>query len=149
MADVIHHGPLGATRASNATRDLADPTVQAYRILHVGFVVAPTLAGLDKFFHVLTNWDQYLAPAIARLSPIGGHGLMLVAGVVEMAAGLLVALRPKLGGYVVAAWLWGIIVNLLLARGFYDVALRDFGLSLGALALSRLATAHGGRAGAH
>lgn len=112
---------------------------QAFRILHVAFVAAPTLAGLDKFFEVLTDWDRYLAPPFARL--LGGHTFMLVVGVVEIAAGLLVALRPKIGGYVVAAWLAGIIVNLLVLGSFYDVALRDLGLMLGALALARLATA--------
>ena len=81
---------------------------------------------------------MYLAPRIAALSPMGGHGLMLVVGVVEMAAGLLVALRPRVGAYVVAAWLFAIILNLLLIPGFFDIALRDFGLSLGALALARL-----------
>jgi hypothetical protein len=139
MAHMI--GSADAAHASTVARDRVGPAFQAFRILHVGFVVAPTIAGLDKFLHLLTNWDRYLAPSIARLSPIGGHGLMLVVGVVEILAGLLVALRPRLGGYVVALWLWGIIANLVLARGFYDVALRDFGLSLGALALAPLATA--------
>lgn len=114
---------------------------QAYRILHVGFTVAPIVAGLDKFTRLLVNWDQYLAPAIAGLSPVGAHGFMLLVGVVEIVAGLVVALRPRFGGYLVAAWLWGIILNLLLLPGYFDVALRDFGLSLGALALARLATA--------
>jgi uncharacterized membrane protein HdeD (DUF308 family) len=81
---------------------------------------------------------MYLAPAIAKLSPVGGHGLMLAVGVIEILAGLLVAFKPRIGAYVVAFWLWGIIVNLLLIPGFFDVALRDFGLSLGALALARL-----------
>ena len=101
--------------------------------------MAPLLAGADKFFHLLVNWDQYLAPAIARLLPMTGHAFMLVVGVIEMVAALLVAVKPRLGGYVVAAWLWGIIVNLLLIPGYFDVALRDFGLSLGALALAALA----------
>ncbi len=120
---------------------VAQPTNHAYHALHLGLIAAPVIAGLDKFTHLLTNWDQYLAPSIARLSPIGGHGLMLVVGGVEVAAGLLVAVRPKIGGLVVAAWLVGIIFNLLLAGGFYDIALRDLGLALGAFALSRLATA--------
>jgi len=140
MANVIQTGASDLPSSAIDAWAESSPAHQAFRILHVGFVVAPTLAGLDKFAHVLTNWDQYLAPPIARLSPIGGHGLMLAVGVVELAAGLLVALRPKLGAYVVTAWLWAIIVNLLLARNFYDIALRDFGLSLGALALARLAT---------
>lgn len=115
------------------------PSYHAYRILQFGFVAAPLIAGIDKFFHALVNWDLYLAPQIARLSPVGGHGLMLGVGAVEIAAGVLVAVAPRLGGLVVAVWLWGIIGNLLLIPGYYDVALRDFGLSLGALALSRLA----------
>ena len=121
----------------------ATPAYQAYQILHAGFMAAPTLAGLDKFFHLLTNWDMYLAPRIAALSPIGGHGLMLVVGVVEIAAAVLVAVRPRIGAYVVAAWLGAIILNLLLIPGFFDIALRDFGLSLGALALARLSAQYG------
>jgi uncharacterized membrane protein YphA (DoxX/SURF4 family) len=104
----------------------------------VGFIVAPTIAGLDKFFHLLVNWDQYLAPQIARLLPMGTHGFMLVVGVIEMAAGLLVALKPRIGAYVVAAWLGGIVINLLIHGSYFDIALRDFGLMLGALALGRL-----------
>ena len=96
------------------------------------------LAGLDKFTHFLTNWDQYLAPAVERLLPVSGHTFMLFVGIVEMAAAVLVAARPRIGAYVVAAWLLGIIVNLLLIPGYFDVALRDFGLALGALALARL-----------
>jgi hypothetical protein len=118
-----------------------DPSYQAYQILHLGFTAAPILFGLDKFFHVLVNWDMYLAPIVSRW--LGGHGhlFMLVAGVIEIAAGLLVAFRPRIGGYVVALWLWAIIVNLLLYPGYFDIALRDFGLSLGALALARLSEA--------
>ena len=119
----------------------------AYHALHLGFIAAPVIAGLDKFTHLLVNWDQYLAPSIARLSPIGGHGLMLVVGVVEVIAGLLVAVKPRIGGLVVAAWLVGIIVNLLLAGGYYDIALRDLGLALGAFVLSRLAAERDDRRG--
>src|SRR5262245_28583221 len=111
----------------------------AYRILHLGFAALPILAGLDKFFHLLVNWDMYLAPRVASLTPMSGHNLMLAVGVIEIIAGLLVALKPYVGAHVVALWLWGIIVNLLMIPGFYDVALRDFGLSLGALALGQLA----------
>ena len=121
--------------------EVHDPTYQAYQLLHIGFVVAPIAAGLDKFFHLLVNWDQYLAPVVQRLLGGQGHTFMLAVGVVEIAAGLLVAFKPRIGGYVVAAWLWGIIVNLLLIPGYFDVALRDFGLSLGALALARLSEA--------
>lgn len=116
----------------------ASPAWQAYQILRVGFTVAPIVAGLDKYFHLLVDWDMYLAPAIAKLSPVGGHGLMLIFGAVEILAGLLVAFRPRIGAYVVSAWLLGIVINMLIIPGFFDIALRDFGLSLGALALARL-----------
>ena len=121
----------------------AEPAYQAYRILQAGFVAAPILAGLDKFFHVLVDWDKYL-PAIANRM-VGGHGheLMLAVGVIEIVAGVGVALKPRVFSYVVAAWLWAIIVNLLLIPGYYDVALRDFGLSLAALALGRLSAQFG------
>jgi len=118
-----------------------DPARQAFRILRVGFVVAPVLAGLDKFFDVLVDWDRYLAPVVTDVLPVGAHTVMVAVGVVEIAAGVLVALRPRIGGYVVAAWLWAVIVNLLILGDYFDVALRDFGLSLGALALARLAEA--------
>jgi uncharacterized membrane protein YphA (DoxX/SURF4 family) len=116
------------------------PSYQAYEILHWGLAAAPIIAGLDKFFQLLVNWDQYLAPWIARLSPIGSHGLMMVVGVIEIVAGLIVAIKPRLGAYIVFAWLWGIIINLLTFPGYFDIALRDFGLSLAALALARLST---------
>ena len=114
------------------------PAHQAFQILYLGFIVAPFLAGADKFTHVLTNWDQYLAPVVAGVLPVTGHTSMLLVGIVEMSAAVLVAARPRIGAYVVAAWLFGIIGNLLLIPGYFDVALRDFGLALGALALARL-----------
>jgi hypothetical protein len=104
-------------------------------------VVAPILFGLDKFTNLLTEWTVYLAPAIDRLVPGSAAGAMLAVGVVEIVAGVVVAVRPKVGGYLVAGWLAGIIGNLLLLGDHYDVALRDFGLLLAALALARLATA--------
>ena len=103
--------------SSTAAAELSNPAHQAYRILHLGFTVAPVLAGIDKFFHVLCNWDQYLAPWVARLSPIGGHNLMLTAGAIEAAAGILVAVRPRLGAPVVGVWLCLIIANLLSVQG--------------------------------
>ena len=115
-----------------------DVAYQAFRILQLAFVLAPIVAGVDKFFHFLVNWDQYLAPTIAGVLPVQPHTFMLAVGVVEVIAGLVVAAAPYYGGYLVALWLWGIIVNLLLIPGYYDVALRDFGLSLGAVALARL-----------
>jgi hypothetical protein len=121
------------------------PAYQAYQILYIGFIVAPALAGLDKFTNFLTNWNQYLAPDIERLLLVSGQTFMLFVGIVEMAAAVLVAARPRIGGYVVAAWLIGIILNLLLIPGYFDVALRDFGLALGALALARLSEEFEGR----
>ena len=119
----------------------ADPAFQAFWLLRVAFTVAPILFGADKFAHVLVDWDRYLAPRIVAHLPWTAHQAMYVVGVIEIVAGLVVALRPRFGGYLVAAWLAGIIVNLLLIPGFYDIALRDFGLLLGALTLARLATA--------
>jgi hypothetical protein len=121
-----------------------DPARQAYGILRLGFVVAPILFGLDKFADWLVDWQTYLAPEIDDLVPGTAHQAMLAVGVIEILAGLVVAIRPRFGGYLVAAWLAGIIVNLLLLADHYDVALRDFGLLLGALALARLATAFDG-----
>jgi len=131
-----------------ATAERSNPSYQAYQILHVGFTAAPVLAGIDKFFHLLSNWDQYLAPWVARLSPVSGHSLMQAAGVVEVTAGLLVAVKPRLGAPVVGAWLCLILVNLLTMGTYFDVALRDLGLALGAFALWRLAQefAPGGKA---
>jgi hypothetical protein len=126
--------PATSRKSSAAGR----PAYQAYLILYAGFVALPILAGLDKFFHLLVNWDQYLAPVVTPIIPISGHVFMVLVGVIEVAAGVLVAVRPRIGAYIVVLWLWGIIVNLLLVSGFYDIALRDFGLSLGALALARL-----------
>ncbi|MBA3708845.1 MAG: hypothetical protein H0W83_08520 [Planctomycetes bacterium] len=127
-------------RISGAHR-LSEPTYQAYRILHVGFAVLPILAGVDKFFNALIDWTRYVAPVFPNLLHVSKQTFMMGVGVIEVVAGLLVALYPKVGGYVVMLWLWGIILNLVLLQNYYDVALRDFGLSLGALALARLASA--------
>ena len=122
-------------------RDLRDPAQQAFWLLRVGFTLAPILFGIDKFAHVLVNWDKYLAPQVADALHLQAHTIMYAVGAIEIVAGLVVAVRPKFGGYLVAAWLAGIIVNLLVLADYYDVALRDFGLLIGALALARLATA--------
>ena|SRR5687767_2672153 len=129
------------TTAPPRTHSLRDPAYLAFALLRTAFTVAPIVFGLDKFSNLLTDWQGYLAPLLDRLLPGTGHQLMLVVGVVEIVAGVLVAVRPQIGAYVVAAWLAGIIMNLLLIPGFYDVALRDFGLLLAALALARLARA--------
>jgi len=129
------------TRPHDPSSQLANPAYQGYLLLRIGFVVAPLLFGLDKFFNILVDWDKYLAPVVNDIVPGNAHQAMLAVGVIEIAAALVVALRPRFGGYLVAAWLAGIIFNLLLIPGHYDVALRDFGLLLGALTLARLATA--------
>lgn len=138
MARAIHTGAATAPAAPTSRSVAASPTYQAYQLLHVGFAVLPIVAGLDKFFHFLVNWDQYLAPVVVNYLPVSGHTFMLAVGVIEIVAGALVAIWPRIGGYVVAFWLWGIIVNLLMIPGYFDIALRDFGLSIGALALARL-----------
>ncbi len=137
MSTVTH--PM--TEASTPRDRLADPAFQAYTLLRVGFVVAPILFGLDKFLNWLVDWPIYLAPQIDDIVPGNAHQAMLAVGVIEIVAGLAVAVRPRFGAYLVAAWLAGIIVNLLIQADYYDIALRDFGLLLGALALARLATA--------
>ncbi len=114
---------------------------QAFQILRLGFTVAPIIAGLDKFLQLLTNWDKYVAPAVPATLGIAPHTFMMIVGVIEIAAGLLVAVKPRFGGYLVSAWLVGIIVNLVLVGGYLDVALRDLGLAMGAFALARLAEA--------
>jgi uncharacterized membrane protein YphA (DoxX/SURF4 family) len=119
-----------------------DPAYQAFTLLRVAFTVAPILFGLDKFFGVLVDWEQYLAPWIDDIVPGSAATAMHLVGVVEILAGVLVALKPRYGAYIVAAWLGGIIVNLLTYSGYYDIALRDFGLMLGALTLARLASVY-------
>jgi hypothetical protein len=134
----IFPGAAAADISSDAETRVSSPSRQAYQILHLGFTAAPILAGLDKFFNLLVNWEQYLPPFINRLTGGHGHELMLAVGVIEVVAGLGVWFKPKVFAYVVAAWLLLIIANLLLIPGYFDVALRDFGLALGALALARL-----------
>ncbi|MEP7213123.1 MAG: hypothetical protein ABI791_08615 [Acidobacteriota bacterium] len=115
-----------------------NPAMQAYQILRIGFTVAPIVAGVDKFLHLLVNWDQYLPATVNNLLGGNGHQFMYVVGVIEIVAGIGVLLKPKIFAYVVSAWLVLIIVNLLMIPGYFDVALRDLGLALGALALGRL-----------
>ncbi|HEY2413725.1 MAG TPA: hypothetical protein VGI40_15855 [Pirellulaceae bacterium] len=121
------------------------PAYQAYEILHVWFVVLPIAAGLDKFIHFLGigSWEMYLCPLATRVTGLEATTFMHIVGVIEVIAGILVAFWPRVGGYIVMLWLWGIIVNLFLIPGFFDVALRDFGLSLGAIALARLSEEYG------
>jgi hypothetical protein len=140
---VLKNAPAVASGrvTTTAAEVRSNPVAQAFWLLRIGFTVAPILFGLDKFAHVLVNWDRYLAPEFADVLPWTTHQLMYAVGVIEIVAGLVVALRPRFGGYLVAAWLGGIIVNLLMQADYYDIALRDFGLMLGALTLARLATA--------
>ncbi len=119
-----------------------EASYQAFMVLRMAFVVAPVVFGLDKFPNLLVHWDRYLAPVITRQLPVTPHHAMYAVGVIEVIAGLVVAFHPRLGAMVVAAWLGGIIVNLLLIPGYYDVALRDFGLLLAAVALQRLASTY-------
>jgi uncharacterized membrane protein YphA (DoxX/SURF4 family) len=132
---------MTTTTHSDRSRQLTDPTYQAFLLLRTGFTVAPILFGIDKFTNLMTDWTVYLAPWIANLSPFDPATTMHFVGVIEILAGILVAVIPRIGAYVVALWLAGIIVNLLTLSGYYDVALRDFGLLIGAVALGRLADA--------
>lgn len=130
---------VSSSAAQPSSRWPATGGDQAFFLLRTVFAVAPIAFGLDKFTQVLCDWETYLAPWINDLVPGSAHDAMMIVGVVEILAGLLVAVRPRIGAYVVAAWLAGIIVNLLTLGDFYDIALRDFGLLVGALALARLA----------
>jgi hypothetical protein len=131
--------------ASNALRN--DPGAQAFMLLRIAFTVAPILFGLDKFAEVMiTDWPKYLASEFNDVIPGSAQDAMYIVGGVEIFAGLVVAISPRFGGLLVAGWLGGVIVSLLLVGGYADIALRDFGLLLGALTLARLASAYSGRA---
>ena len=131
-----------AHRGGGAGANWADPRYQAYMLMRLTFVVAPIAFGLDKFFNVMVHWPKYLAPWINDIAPGSAQQFMYVVGGVEILAGILVLVKPRYGAYVVAAWLAGIVVNLLSYSGYYDIALRDFGLMLGALTLARLASVY-------
>lgn len=130
---------------SGTTTDAGRAGREAFLILRTAFTVAPILFGLDKFANVMTDWSKYLAGPFNDLIPGSAHQAMLMVGVIEVVAGLIVAWRPRIGSYVVALWLAGIIVDLLVLGGYGDVALRDFGLLLATLALARLAPAYSSR----
>ncbi len=134
------HPSTTAAQTGVETR-VATPAYQAYQILHVAYTIAPLIAGGDKFFHLLVDWDGYLSPRLARLLPtaISGHAFMLAIGVIEIIAAALVALVPRIGAWIVGLWLCAIIINLLSIPAYYDIALRDLGLALGAFAFARLA----------
>jgi uncharacterized membrane protein YphA (DoxX/SURF4 family) len=134
--------PAVTGRAPAARLTEREPGYQAFLMLRVAFAVAPIAFGLDKFANVLVDWPIYLAPWIDDVMPGSAQDFMYFVGAVEILAGVVVALKPRYGAPLVAAWLAGIIVNLLTHSGYYDVALRDFGLMLGALTLARLAWAY-------
>lgn len=137
MSQALH---AGTTSTSSMRSDISArrPAYHAYMILYAGFAALPILAGLDKFASFLTVWEKYLAPIATQIIPVAPTTFMMIVGVIEIAAGLLVLARPRIGAYVVALWLCGIIVNLLLLGSYFDIALRDFGLAVGALALGRV-----------
>jgi hypothetical protein len=137
------YGHAGSTNGADAGVDRwRDPRYQAFALMRLTFTVAPIAFGVDKFFNVMVDWPNYLAPWINDIAPGSGQDFMYVVGGIEIIAGLMVALKPRYGAYVVAAWLAGIIINLLTHSGFYDIALRDFGLLLAALTLARLASVY-------
>jgi uncharacterized membrane protein YphA (DoxX/SURF4 family) len=137
-----HAASLTNGSRSPAAADWRDPRYQAFALMRLAFTVAPIAFGLDKFANVLVHWPDYLAPWINDIAPGTGQQFMYFVGATEIVAGILVALKPRYGAYVVAAWLAGIIINLLTYSGYYDIALRDFGLMLAALTLARLASVY-------
>ena len=148
MVKVARNGPATRTTVESrtvttapgtATRDYTDPVDQAYWLLRVGFIIAPLIAGLDKFGNVLVDWPRYLAPWASNLVA-GPYPFMYVVGVIEIIGGIGVAIMPRVFAYLVAAWLAAIVITLLSYPGYYDIALRDVGLCLGAIALGRLAS---------
>ena len=126
--------------AAVAAADRRDPRYQAFSLMRLTFTVAPIAFGLDKFANVLADWPGYLAPWMNDIAPGSGQDFMYLVGAIEILAGIIVALKPRYGAYIVAGWLAGIVINLLTYSGFYDIALRDFGLMLAALTLARLAS---------
>jgi DoxX len=151
MAATTGHSPatgsgraasLNGTDVSIARADWRDGRYQAFALLRLAFTVAPIAFGLDKFFNVMVDWPIYLAPWINDIAPGSAQDFMYFVGATEIAAGVLVAFAPRYGAHVVAAWLAGIVLNLLTHSGYYDIALRDFGLMLAALTLARLAAVY-------
>src|SRR5690349_20129379 len=141
MATTTYPTKAAANDAPVSARSLRrDAGYQAYTLLRIAFTVAPIAFGLDKFFNVMVDWPQYLAPWIDNIVPGSAQDAMYAVGAIEIVAGIVVALKPRYGAYVVAAWLAGIVINLLTYSGYYDIALRDFGLMLAALTLARLAS---------
>ena len=140
MATSVARPPVTRLLDDTWERSIHEPAYGAYVLLHIGYVVLPLWMGIDKFVKVLNpDWPHYLAPWIVNLIPFSAQTAMYVVGAIEILAAVLVAIRPRYASYVVALWLAGIIINLLTYSGFYDIALRDFGLMLAALTLGRLA----------
>ena len=151
MTSIHSHGSTDHPADERASAIRPENAERAFQLLRTVFTIAPIAFGLDKFANLLTDWEDYLAPWINDLVPGTAHTAMLLVGVIEIVAGLVVAFSPKFGGLLVAAWLAGIIVNLVTMGEYYDIALRDFGLLVAALALSLLAAGRtgSGRAGIH
>jgi uncharacterized membrane protein YphA (DoxX/SURF4 family) len=133
---------LNGADVSVARADWRDARYQAFALMRLAFTVAPIAFGLDKFFNVMVDWPIYLAPWINDIAPGSAQDFMYFVGATEIVAGVLVAIAPRYGAYVVAGWLAGIVLNLLTHSGYYDIALRDFGLMLAALTLGRLAAVY-------
>ncbi len=142
LPDSIRVASPTAGDSGGARADWHDPRYQAFSLMRLAFTVAPIAFGLDKFFNVMVHWPNYLAPWVNDIAPGTGQEFMYFVGAIEILAGVIVALKPRYGAYVVAAWLGGIIVNLLTYSDYYDIALRDFGLMLGAITLGRLAASY-------
>lgn len=147
MSSAVHETPVADAaqplgRETTGRTLAGDPRYQAFLLLRLGFTAAPIAFGLDKFWNQMVYWPKYLAPWIDHLMPGTGQQFMYAVGVVEIVAGVVVLLKPRYGAYLVAAWLAGIVTNLFSYPGWYDVAVRDFGLMLGALTLARLASVY-------
>jgi uncharacterized membrane protein YphA (DoxX/SURF4 family) len=141
MSSAVQDAELPRTRALDRAR-WGDARYQAFMLMRIAFTVAPIAFGLDKFWNGMVDWPKYLAPWVNDLMPGSAQGFMHVVGVVEIVAGIAVLVKPRYGAYLVAGWLAGIVVNLFSYPGWYDVAVRDFGLMLAALTLARLASVY-------
>ncbi len=142
MSSTTLHTPVASSKAGLLLARRSEPAYHAYLLLRLGFVVLPILFGIDKYTNALVHWDKYLAPWIDRIMPGTAHESMFFVGAVEIVAGVAVALKPRYGAYLVSAWLAGIVINLFTYSGYYDIAMRDFGLMLAALTLARLASVY-------
>ena len=142
LTPVKDHAVPAKGTAAVAPADRRDPRYQAFSLMRLTFIVAPIAFGLDKFANVLADWPGYLAPWMNDIAPGSGQDFMYLVGAIEILSGNIETHKPRYGAYIVAGWLAGIVINLLTFSGFYDIALRDFGLLLAALALARLAAVY-------